>query len=34
METRTKKQRQRNLFAVTSEGFVIVATNNSLSDNK
>ena len=36
METRKKKQtqRQKNLFTVTSGGFVIVVTNNSLNDSK
>ena len=33
METRRKKQtqRQKNLFTMTSGGFMIVVTNNSLS---
>ena len=36
METKRKKQKQRqkNLFTMTSGGFVIVVTNNSLNDNK
>ena len=34
METGRKKQtkRQKNLFTMTSGGFVIVVTNNSLND--
>ena len=38
METRRKKQaqreRQKNLFTMTSEGFVIVVRNNSFIDSK
>ena len=38
METRRKKQtqrqRQKNLFTMTSGGFVIVVTNNSFIDSK
>ena len=36
METRRKKQtqRQKDLFTMTSGGFVIVVRNNSFIDNK
>ena len=36
METRRKKQtqRQKNLFTMTSGGFVIVVRNNSFIDSK
>ena len=36
METRRNKQthRQKNLFTMTSGGFVIAVTNNSLNDSK
>jgi hypothetical protein len=34
METRRKKQTQKNLFTMTSGVFVIVVTNNSLNDSK
>ena len=40
METRRKTdtdrqtQRQKNLFTMTSGGFMIVVTNNSLNDSK
>jgi hypothetical protein len=34
METRRQKQTQTNLFTMTSGGFVIVVTNNSLNDSK
>jgi hypothetical protein len=34
METQRKKQRQKNVFTMTSGGFVIAVRNNSLDDNK
>jgi hypothetical protein len=34
METRRKKQKQTNVFTMTSGGFVIVARNNSFIDGK
>ena len=36
MKTRRKKQtqRQKNLFPMTSGGFVIVVTNDSFNDDK
>ena len=34
METQRKKQTQKNVFTMTSGGFVIAVTNNSLNDSK
>ena len=34
METQRKKQRQKNVFTMTSGGFVIAVRNNSFIDSK